>query len=334
MNFSKIKRNCLVLIFLFHSVIFGANNTIKVTTWNIEHLGTDGRGFGGGYGGGVLPLRTDAQLVDIGIFIRDTLKSDLIALQEIGLTYEEDGVSKSAELDKIVDEMGDNWKYYLPPKHDNHHDGSMYVGFLWNSTRVRALTTGPLYVPNLEMAGKALFDRTPVIGYFEALKDGESKNDFLLINVHLASGQHNDENHLIAMTLIQYRLNNALKEFQIKESDRIILGDFNDNPYAKSSTGSLIHTNALYLHMEFKTFNDFVTSDFHSTRMDQNLKSIIDHILINKSARRHVRQSSKAEIWLPANGPLSFAQWRRTYSDHFPISIDIKVSADDDVDWD
>ena len=27
-----------------------AEDTITITTWNIEHLGTTGRGFGGGFG--------------------------------------------------------------------------------------------------------------------------------------------------------------------------------------------------------------------------------------------------------------------------------------------
>ena len=53
---------------------------IRITTWNIEHLGSTGRGFGGGFGGGTLPLRTDAQLDEIGEFIRDTLQSDVIAV--------------------------------------------------------------------------------------------------------------------------------------------------------------------------------------------------------------------------------------------------------------
>lgn len=324
---------CSFIFFPFVYDFGFAFDQIKVTTWNIEHLGSGGRGFGGGYGGGSLDLRTDEQLKAIGIFIRDTLKSDVVALQEIGITYV-DGQSRSSELDKITKEMGEEWKYYLPPKHRNHHDGSMYVGFLWNNNRIRGLQLKPFYLPNLELAGKALFDRTPVIGYFEIIKDEVTKNDFLLVNVHLASGQHNDENHLIAMTLIQYRLGKALKSLKITESDRIILGDFNDNPYSKYDSGRARYTNALYHHMGYKGYFDFVTPDFHSTRMDQNLTSIIDHVLINKSAKRHVVQDTKAEIWLPANAPESFPAWRETYSDHFPISVDIKVQSDDDKDWD
>ncbi len=339
MKNSIIKTIVFVFVFLFalQTSRAVAEDYIKVTTWNIEHLGTEGRGFGGGYGGGDLPLRTDPQLKKIGKFIRDELKSDVVALQEIAITYLEDHVtyyeSRSKELDVITNEMGDNWKYYLPPKHQNHHGSSMYVGFIWNSDTIKALKLRPLYVQNLDLAGKSLFDRTPALGYFEIKDPDQEKNDFLLVNIHLASGQYNDENHLIAMTLIQYKLNKALQAIKVKESDRIILGDFNDNPYAETSAGNPKYSDALYHHMSNKGYTDFVTPDFHSTRMDSNLKSIIDHILVNKSAKYDVKQSAKAEIWLPDNHPSSFSLWRQTYSDHFPISIDLKIKNENDADW-
>ena len=83
--------------------------------------------------------------------------------------------------------------------------------------------------------------------------------------------------------------------------------------------------------MEFKGYSDLVTSDFHSTRMDNNLKSVIDHILVNKGARGHITQT-KADIFLPGNSGI-FADWRKTFSDHFPISFKLKIKPDDDVDF-
>jgi exonuclease III len=80
---------------------------------------------------------------------------------------------------------------------------------------------------------KRLFDRLPLVGYFQALKDGSDTNDFLLVNVHLTSGQNNDENHLAAMVIIEQNIKNHLKREGIKESDKIVLGDFNDNQFAK-----------------------------------------------------------------------------------------------------
>ena len=229
--------------------------------------------------------------------------------------------------------MGDSWRYYLPPARDAHDANALYVAFLWNSEIVRAIDLFPVPVPEWELAGNSLFDRTPVVGYFETLPTEEDGNDFLIVNVHLASGQDNDENHLIAITYIEHVLDRVLAAQRVAESDRIVLGDFNDNPYARYESGTLQYSDALYRHMEHKGYVNFVTEDFPATRMDQSLTSVIDHVLVHRSARRHVLQERKAEILIPAGGANSFSQWRRTYSDHFPVSIDIEVGPDDDVDW-
>lgn len=310
-----------------------AQDSVRLTTWNVEHLGTEGRGFGGGYGAGDLSLRTETQLRSIGRLIRDEVGSHVVALQEIGIRSGVAARPRSDELDVIASEMGTSWRYYLPPAADDHDSDSMYVAFLWNSDVVRAIELFPLSVPNYFLAGKNLFDRTPIVGYFEALDGDITRNDFLVVNVHLASGQDFDENHLIAMTLIEHSLHHALIERRVSESDRIILGDFNDNPYAMYDSGTRIHTDALYRHMEHKGYDNFVTPGFHATRMNDALTSVIDHVLVNDSAQRHVVQTDTALIYLPPNGPASYSGWRQTYSDHFPISIDIEMGRDDDVDW-
>ena len=84
--------------------------------------------------------------------------------------------------------------------------------------------------------------------------------------------------------------------------------------------------------MSRKGYMDYVTGDFHSTRMDDNLTSIIDHVLVHRSAARHIIQEGEAEIFLPPGGPESFGLWRATYSDHFPVSVDIRIGRDDDSD--
>ena len=90
----------LILFSIQLKSLSAQTSSIKVTTWNIEHLGTDGRGFGGGFGSGNLSLRTDDQLKNIGKFIRDKVKSDVVALQEIGISHESNNESRSIELDK------------------------------------------------------------------------------------------------------------------------------------------------------------------------------------------------------------------------------------------
>ncbi|MCH8273603.1 MAG: hypothetical protein IH851_02295 [Armatimonadetes bacterium] len=307
---------------------------ITITTWNIENIGGDGRGFASGFGRGNKPLRTPAQLQAIADLIRDELGSTIIAIQEVSITHQVDGDSRCAPLDTIAAELGDDWEYFIqqvddiPEGHDN-----LFCAYMWDGSAVNMLEVLPLNVPNLNLAGANLFDRSPLVGYFETIKDGHEGNDFVLVNVHMKSGQGNEENHLIAMTLIEHGLTRNLLQNEIKESDRIILGDFNDNPYALSQAGNQRYSDALYVHMAFKKYEDLVTEDFHSTRMDSNLTSIIDHILVNVSTRGHM-SDVEAEIFLPNGGDSStFAEWRQTFSDHFPISFQLRIENDDDVDF-
>jgi endonuclease/exonuclease/phosphatase family metal-dependent hydrolase len=313
----------------------GDAGQITITTWNIEILGGEGRGFADGFGKGQLGPRTADDLAKIADLIKNTLGSDILAVQEVSITSKDDsGRSRCQPLDAICTALGGHWHYFIqdvddiPEGHDN-----LFCAFVWNGNRVRKLAMYPMSVPNLSLTGANLFDRRPLVGYFEVIHADFEANDFALVNVHLKSGQDFDENHLIAMTIIEHGLTQSLKGNKVTESDRIILGDFNDNPYAKANDGEPKFSPALYTHMRFKGYKDLVTEKFHATRMDLKLTSIIDHILVNRSARRHMNEA-KAGIFVPAEGDSSkFADWRRTYSDHFPISFKLKIGKDDDADF-
>ncbi len=326
----------LVVVALSPAIALAQDEHLIVGTWNVEHLGSPGRGFGGGFGGGSLPKRTPDQLDAIAEFIRDDLKADVLALQEIAITRVEQGISRSEQLDRIVATLGDGWAYFLPPVSavPPNDRKNLFNALLWNGNSVNALRTVAMDVPRIELANAPLFDRVPVIGYFEAIKGGAGTNDFVLVNVHLASGQDNDEAHLIAVVHVERMLTKALTDAQVKESDRVIRGDFNDNPSARTATGKQRFSPALYTHMEFRRYKDLVVEGFHSTRMDTNLTSVIDHVLISKGMQKHA-PVDRADIFLPGDGNTSlFAAWRQTFSDHFPITFPVKIEdRDDDVDF-
>jgi endonuclease/exonuclease/phosphatase family metal-dependent hydrolase len=312
-----------------------AAEKIRVATWNIEHLGSSGRGLGG-IGSGNLPKRSPEQLKKIATFIKNDIKADLIAVQEVAVSGKNLDVYISESLETIVDELGDDWSYYIDSTRcnmdylDSHEN--MSNAFIWNAAKVRAVKMFSVEFPNEYVGKKPLFDREPLVGYFEMKKGFEYTNDFLITNVHLTSGQDNDENHIVAMVIIEQNMNTLLKSQHIKESDRIILGDFNDNPFAKDDANKPEYTDLLYKYMEWKKYTDLVNETTGATRMDANLSSTIDHILVNNSAANHLTQKSKknTERIFPQG---DLAQWRQTYSDHFPLVIEIKVeNKDDDVD--
>ena len=123
---------------------------LTVTTWNIEHLGSAGRGFGGGFGGGSLPPRTDDQLHQIAAFVKDELQSDVLALQEIGVTRRYRAASQSRPLGVITKQlqaMGQSWDYYLPPvRFTPPQDDieNIHLAFMWNTKRVKPHAFFPL----------------------------------------------------------------------------------------------------------------------------------------------------------------------------------------------
>lgn len=117
---------------------------------------------------------------------------------------------------------------------------------------------------------KHLYDRLPLIGYFEAIKEGKGTNDFIVINNHLVSGQNNDENHIAAMIILEQKLNDILKENKIKETDRIIFRDFNDNPFVRDKNENLRYTGILYDYMKWKNYDDQVNIFTGATRMDDD----------------------------------------------------------------
>lgn len=271
-------------------------------------------------------MRTDAQLRDIADFIKNDLQADILAVQEIARTGPN---HTSLELDKIVDRLGNSWNYILA---DEPAVTNMVNGFIWNNDKITVIEAFTISMPNIELAGKELFDRMPVALYFETKQAGKTnRNDIILINVHMASGQTNDENHAIAMIALEHALNGVLRDHEVKESDRVILGDFNDNPHKKTAAGNPKYIDTLYHHMERKKYTDLVDASLQFTRMDANLSSLIDHILVNNSAQKQI--SSTTAVRFTPGDSSTFAVWRQTFSDHFPLSFMLEVEADDDVDF-
>ena len=320
----------VLVLLLIVAVVPSAGDTVRIATWNIEHLGSPGRGFGGGYGAGPLPLRTDGELGLIAALIA-SLDIDILCIQEAAVTEIIDGRRVSRELDIISDGLGPCWEYRIGSDSDGVPDygttGNMQNAILWNTASVRAQAVGDFPLPNVSIGGSYTFDRLPLVGYFETLGGERAGNDFVVVVVHLASGQDNDENHLVAMVMIERNLTSFLSELSVRESDRIILGDFNDNPYLTDTAGNPVYSDLMYRYMEWKGYTNLIGPDIGFTRMNDGLDSVIDHILVNGSAARHLAARSVMK-----HKPRDLAAWRTVYSDHLPLVFELAVSPDDDVD--
>ncbi|MHC4605494.1 MAG: endonuclease/exonuclease/phosphatase family protein [Planctomycetota bacterium] len=298
---------------------------VTVATWNIEHLGCAERGARG-IGKGDLGRRTDEQLQAIADFIRDDLRADIVAIQEAAL-------AKRGErwvcdpLEKIAAALGPEWRYRAAtPRNPNtgpDDPRNLHNVILWNSARVDLVAGFDLDMPDIEVGGVPVFSRRPLAGYFR-VRGGAG--DFLLVNVHFERGQDNDENHLVAMVMIEQHLDAAVRARGFREPDRIILGDFNDNPWAKNGDGERKYSDLLYRYMAEKGYTDLVTEATGHTRMNKRRTSIIDHVLVTGGmAEGRARKHMPADTSKPG-----LAEWRKTYSDHFPLTFGIRVADRDD----
>ena len=333
----------IVLLLPFYSL---SQEGIKVATWNLEKLGGNKRGGHGGCGDG-FKRRTPESLKKIANLI-DELNIDLLAIQEVKVTKNEDGSSSNKDLSAIASNLGDNWKVYVAKKHTklgNYKTGVGFdqVAFLFNSSKVVMKNVEEIVYPAMRMQDSDIHDRHPLVGKFAIIKDGQEMNDFVLVNLHLASGQPKKENKASAMAMVycevmkmfsgerKWKNTNDAISF---EDDIVFLGDFNHNPYKpqNSSEGDGIHT---LLTNDNKTaspgYINLVKEDMKFTRMNKSFSSLIDHIYVSKGMQSFL-QYDRALIYRPEGGENceNYAKWREDYSDHFPVIFKVLIMDNDD----
>lgn len=308
---------------------FSQTDSITIATWNLEHFGSDGRGFPEHVSHG-FTFRSGSDLRKIARLIEHELQLDIVALQEISVSRKQHGKALSDQMDVLVDKLGDGWKYYITYTGpcDTKQD-RMQNAFLYNTAKITLKQAFEMDVPYYKVGGDPLFDRLPLVGHF-AMKENPTQNQFVIVNLHLASGQDNDENHLAAMIIVEQNVREALKSRDILEPNRasryaledvVILGDLNDNPYALKPNGTCCkNLDFMYQYMARKYYSNIVTGEIVTTRMNKKYDSIIDHILIHRSLKKYVNVD-KAHVYYPyeSSEKDKLTKWRKVYSDHFPV---------------
>lgn len=124
-----------------------AQDNLRVGVWNIERLSaTANRGFPELQGANKLSPRNAADLERMAIYIRDELKVDALMVTEVDADAPESTEQRpqSAQLNKVVEKMGDNWKYFLSRSGED-----MRLGLLFNSDRVKLKKTGEFECPRV-----------------------------------------------------------------------------------------------------------------------------------------------------------------------------------------
>ncbi len=302
--------------------------TLVVGCWNLEHF-NDGRTRGFPeyrWGGPTYPSRTDEDFRFIADVIETHLNASLLILSEI------DGQNsgRSDELDRLVSLLGDNWAYELGRSGDPQR-----LAVIYDTDRLFRGVCTDFVVPERRVQGADIFARDPLACMFTCLdENGQEQNDFIVVGLHLASGQRNNRNHNEAMSVLENRLEQALANgtFPQGENDILIMGDLNANRYDSSEENFWEGYDVDNLN--FLTLSPADGEEYPGTRLSGvplYPRSKIDYILASGAANGMT--SSIVQLIANVHTELlviGFDDFRRQASDHIPVTIRVRVMDDDD----
>ena len=291
---------------------------LRLGSWNIENLGTPKSRRGPGEG-----VLQDPR--DLAKYVRHA-RVDLLALQEITA----DGPAPagfprkyrtSSVLTQTFDELnktpGNGWKHILFPK-AKAADEHQWTGIAWKSAKVKVVgDIVQLPVSHARSSkGYNLWDRNVHAVMFSA---GPGKTDFVVLVVHLKANtignfaQHRYEE----LKELAAKLPYLAKAFP-GEKDLVILGDTNmldgqePGPKALAKEG-------------FKDLNKGEV-DTHTAKGVQPF----DRVFVPRDQPEFARSGLEVLSEFMKRERLSFAEFRRRFSDHYLIVTEIRVMADDD----
>lgn len=310
------------------STATGQSSHIRVGVWNIEALSaTAKRGFPELQGSSALPPRSSEDLKAIADYLKDEVEADALMVTEIEADGDEstDSRPQSAQLNEICEHLGSNWRYFL-----GHTGGKMRLGFLFNEDRVRLKKLVNLEAEPFNVSGKDVFDRDPFIVWFDVIEEEEPHSDVLLICLHLKSQQkpfRHNRMAAIAKLLGDVTDKNVRQALGLpsltEEKEVFILGDCNDASHQESGFKYMFD----YLNGVGFSHLRPSSGPYPRTRFNG---SQIDHIFASSQAISSIAPDSFKVHTVPNTDEENDA-YRKTFSDHFPVTVDLVAAPDEDV---
>lgn len=303
-----------------------ADDRLRIGVWNIEKLSaTASRGFPELQGNASLPPRNDNDLDKMAKYIRDELKVDALMVTEIEADSPLSTSTRpqSEQLNQVATKIGSNWKYFLGDTGDD-----LRLGLLFNSDRVRLKKVINLHAPEFSIAGKDVLDRDPFIAWIAAVDNGTPQSDVILIGVHLKSqqGPYRDNRMGAIAKLVGDFLDAKTRDALTlpsanEEPEAIILGDCNDSSFLNGGFKYMFD----YLQGVGFTHIRNQSNTYPPTRVNG---SQIDHLFASdRVANGSMISGSFAVHFVPES---ERASYRKSLSDHFPVTLDLKLRSDDD----
>lgn len=274
------------------------SQTFRIGTWNLEFLGA------GGNFRNDMPPRSDADLAAIGRKVVE-LGVCVLAVQEI---------NDEASLRKVAAGAGPGWDVLLGTS-GSWDDGktAQHIGFLWDRGQVELLFAEELLQLPREYEGQPIFHRVPVTAVWRHKASG---CDFRAVTVHLKAGQkaQDAQKRRGEATALAGWLD-GLAMTPNEDPDVVLLGDFNSTYGTEPE--QLLEQSHRRRYLEPRA----------PTPTIMHFAEPIDQVVVGQ-AFRELRPDS-----LTVDGDcdgMTKDAWRKTYSDHFPVTVTIVAQGDDD----
>ena len=299
MNIRKRALFHLAAMVLFAAALPG-QQAIGVGTWNIEFLGANPKFRRG------TPARTDEDLAKIGAFVRE-LDVSLLAVQEI---------CGEPVLRRVAEAVGPTWRAVLGTT-GQWTDGQTQqgVGILYDAAALDLLHCEELLDFPSEKDGLAIFHRKPVTA---CLRHRQTGADFRVVVVHLKAGRKDrdrQKRRAEATTLRAWI--DELTAQDGEDPDIVILGDFNST-YGTEPERILERGGDMqYLDQQRPTPT--------IVHFDEPIVQICVARGFAEVDRESLRVHGVAD-------PDERRAYRKTYSDHFPVTFRVQATHDDDPD--
>lgn len=293
-----MKLRSFALLFLA-AQLAAQSPTLRIGTWNLEFLGSENPSHRNN-----LPPRDDQDFAKIGEKVKG-LGVAVLAVEE---------VCGPAPLQKVAAGAGPSWQFVLGTS-GAWDDGktSQQVGFLYDTAQVELLFAEELLQLPREKDGVPIFHRVPVTAAFKVKATGF---DFRATVVHLKAGQKKDDEQkrrLEATFLREWFT--KLQATPGEDEDRVLLGDFNSTYGSEPET--ILEQEHLLTYLRPKS----------ATPTIMHFADPIDQIVVGPGFGELRADSFTVDNdfdGMPKDA------WRKTYSDHFPVTVEIVAARDED----
>lgn len=308
MKFAKWIFAALLALSAFPALSCPKSDCVRIGSWNIAWLGSEKR-----------EQFSDAATIDtMAQLIADDWSIDLVTLEEINTSLDGD-----VRGEHYSTQQWGRLRTALEKKGYRTQAGSsgnaQHIVLAWRKPVEVLQLPRDMNIPDSYLVDKYCRSsnlRKPLAGFFRA-----GKFDFWVVGLHLKSGYGGNAACANAVRSMQVRdITRQLGDLERTDKDILLVGDFN----ASGSHDSLHY---------FREKGFLALTDKDSRNKESSGRShgsgkrgkIIDHLMINP-VNTSEWQDKSTVLYSPAD----YVQFRKHYSDHFPVWSDFRTSRDDD----